>query len=136
MQVKPIKNNKDYEAALHRIENLMDAKDGTADSDELDILSTLVEAYEDAHFPIDAPDPIAAIEHCMEALNLDRKDLEKMLGSKSKVSEVLNKKRKLSMEMVRSLNKKMGIPADILIRDYKLKKPSTSARRKSVGTAA
>jgi HTH-type transcriptional regulator/antitoxin HigA len=136
MQVKPIKNNKDYEMALHRIEGLMDAREGTPESDELDVLSTLVEAYEEVHYPISAPDPIAAIEHCMEALNLDRKDLEKMLGSKSKVSEVLNKKRKLSMEMVRSLNKRMGIPADILIRDYKLKKTSAHSRRKSVGKAA
>lgn len=136
MKVKPIKNNKDYEKALHRIENLMAAKEGTPESDELDILSTLVDVYEETHFPIRAPDPIAAIEHCMEALNLDRKDLEKMLGSKSKVSEVLNKKRKLSMEMVRSLNKGMGIPAEILIRDYKLKKSSALARRKAINRAA
>ena len=120
MNINPIKTKKDYNEALARIEQLMDAKKNTADADELDILATLVEAYEEKHFPIESPDPIAAIEHCMEALGFTRKDLEPLLGSKSRVSEVLNKKRKLSMDMVRNLNEKMGIPAQALIKDYEL----------------
>lgn len=120
MNINPIKTKKDYNEALARIEQLMDAKKNTADADELDILATLVEAYEEKHFPIESPDPIAAIEHCMEALGFTRKDLEPILGSKSRVSEVLNKKRKLSMDMVRNLNEKMGIPAQALIKDYEL----------------
>lgn len=120
MNINPIKTKKDYNEALTRIEQLMDAKRNTLDADELDILATLVEAYEERHFPIESPDPIAAIEHCMEALGFTRKDLEPILGSKSRVSEVLNKKRKLSMDMVRNLNEKMGIPAQALIKDYEL----------------
>jgi len=121
MNIKPIKTKKDYEDALKRIDGLMGAKKGTAKGDELDVLSTLVEAYEQHHFPISEPDPIAAIEHRMEALGFDRKDLAPILGSKSRVSEVLGRKRKLTMEMVRKLHKKMGIPAQTLIQDYELR---------------
>ncbi|MFH1158111.1 MAG: DNA-binding protein [Pseudomonadota bacterium] len=121
MNIKPIKTKKDYETALKRIESLMSARKNTARGDELDVLTTLVEAYEQKRFQIDNPDPIAAIEHRMEALNIGRKDLAPILGSKSRVSEVLGRKRKLTMEMVRNLHKKMGIPAQTLIQDYELR---------------
>jgi HTH-type transcriptional regulator / antitoxin HigA len=121
MNIKPIKSKKDYQDALKRIEKLMGARKNSREGDELDILSTLVKAYEEKKFPIDNPDPIAAIEHCMEALGLERRDLEPILGSKSRVSEILNKRRKLSMDMVRSLHDEMGIPAQTLIQDYKLR---------------
>ena len=124
--IRPIRTEKDYNAALKRIESLMSAKKNTPEGDILEVLSTLVDSYEEKKFPIDNPDPIEAILHRMEALDLTRKDLESLLGSKSKVSEVLNKKRKLSMEMVRKLNKKMGIPAETLIKDYKIKNKPVS----------
>lgn len=124
MKVRPIKTKKDYEATLYRVEELMDARKNTPEGDELEILSTLVEAYEEEHFPIDDPDPIEAIRHSMEALGMESKDLIPLLGSKSRVSEIMNRRRKLSMEMVRKLNQRLKIPADILIRDYPLRKNS------------
>ncbi len=118
MDIKPIKTKKDHVQALKRIEALMSAKANTPQGDELDILVTLVEAYEAKHYAVQAPDPIAAIQHRMEAMGMDRKDLEPLLGSKSRVSEVLNRKRKLTMEMVRNLHQNMQLPAEALIQDY------------------
>lgn len=120
MDIKPIKTKKDHANALKRIEQLMSAKANSPEGDELDVLVTLVEAYEAKHYAIDAPDPIAAIQHRMEALGMERKDLEPLLGSKSRVSEVLNRKRKLTMDMVRTLHVKMNLPAEALIQDYKI----------------
>ena len=121
MDIKPIKTRKDHVQALKRIEALMTAKANTPEGDELDILVTLVEAFEAKHYAIDAPDPIVAIQHRMEALGMERKDLEPMLGSKSRVSEVLNRKRKLTMEMVRNLYEGMQLPAEVLIQDYEVR---------------
>ncbi len=121
MNIKPVRTKKAYAAALKRIEELMGAKAGTAAGDELDILATLAAAYEDKHFPIADPDPVAAIKHRMEALGMSRKDLEPILGSRSRVSEILNRRRKLSIEMIRNLHAKMGIPASALIQDYKIR---------------
>ena len=121
MDIRPIKTKKDHAQALKRIEALMTAKANTPQGDELDILVTLVEAYEAKHYTIEAPDPIVAIQHRMEALGMERKDLEPMLGSKSRVSEVLNRKRKLTMEMVRNLHKGLQLPAEALIQDYSAK---------------
>lgn len=121
MKVKPIKTKRDYEESLLRVEELMGAKKNTPEGDEFEILATLVEVYEEEHFQIDDPDPIEAIKHRMEAMGLDSKDLIPLLGSKSRVSEVLNRKRGLSMEMVRKLHRKLKIPADVLIKDYVLK---------------
>ena len=121
MDVKPIKSKKDHSLALKRIEQLMGAKKNSPEGDELDILVTLVEAFEAKHYTITAPDPIAAIQHRMEALGMERKDLEAFLGSKSRVSEVLNRKRKLTMDMVRSLHINMSLPAETLIQDYKIR---------------
>lgn len=118
MNIKPIRTKRDYEEALKRIERLMGAKANTVAGDELDVLVTLTDAYEEMHFPIDDPDPVAAIEHRMEALGMKRKDLEPILGSRSRVSEILNRKRKLSLEMIRNLHDRMGIPASALIQDY------------------
>ena len=116
MDIKPIKNERDYKAALKTIEKLMDAKSGSKDGDCLDILVTLVDAYEAKHHAIDAPDPIEAIRFVMEQQDLKRKDLEEYIGSRARVSEVLNHKRKLTLSMIRKLNIGLGIPADILIR--------------------
>ena len=120
MDIRPIKTKKDHANALKRIDQLMSAKANSPEGDELDVLVTLVEAYEAKHYAIDAPDPIAAIQHRMEALGMERKDLEPLLGSKSRVSEVLNRKRKLTMDLVRTLHVKMNLPAEALIQDYKI----------------
>ena len=118
MNIKPIKTEKDYDAALGRVEELFEARPNTPEGDELDVLITLVAAYEDKHHKIEAPDPIEAIRHMMEAQNLKPVDLSDVLGSRSRVSEVLNKKRKLSVNMIRSLNKTLNIPASDLIQEY------------------
>jgi len=120
MDIKPVKTKKDHANALKRIEQLMTAKANSPEGDELDILVTLVEAFEAKHYAVDAPDPIVAIQHRMEALGMQRKDLELLLGSKSRVSEILNRKRKLTMDMVRTLHVKMNLPAEALIQDYKI----------------
>jgi HTH-type transcriptional regulator/antitoxin HigA len=121
MNVKPIRTKKNHEAALKRIEKLMGAKAGAPAGDELDVLVTLVESYEEKHYPIGNPDPVEAIRHRMEALGMDRKDLEPILGSRSRVSEILNRKRKLSIDMIRNLHECMGIPASALIQDYEVR---------------
>jgi HTH-type transcriptional regulator / antitoxin HigA len=121
MNIRPVRTKKDHARALKRIAALMHARAGSAEGDELDILVTLVEAYEQKHFPVGEPDPVSAILHRMEALGLARKDLEPYLGSKSRVSEVLGRKRKLTMDMARRLHARLGIPARTLIQDYELK---------------
>lgn len=120
MKIKPIKTEADYEAALERIEILFDAKPNTPKGDELEVLITLVSAYEDEHYKIDAPDPVEAIKHIMEAQNMRSQDMIKFLGSSSKVSEVMNKRRGLSLSMIRKLTQGLHIPADILVREYDL----------------
>jgi HTH-type transcriptional regulator/antitoxin HigA len=117
--LKPIRSEADYEAALEEIERLWGAKVGTPEGDRLDVLSTLVDAYETEHDPIDPPDPIAAIRFRMEQQGLTRKELERILGSRVRVSEILNRKRGLSIAMIRRLHETLGIPADVLIRPTK-----------------
>ena len=112
-----IKTEKDYETALSRIEGLMDAKPGTAEMDALELLTALVEMYEERHYPIRPPDPIEAIKFRMDQLGLGQKDMVPYLGAKSKVSEVLNGKRPLTLAMMRSLNRSLGIPAEVLLRE-------------------
>ena len=119
MNIKPIKTTADYEAALREIERLFEAEPGTAQGDRLEVLTTLVEAYEDKHFAIPAPDPIEAILYYMETRGLTRRDLEQYLGSRARVSEILNRKRPLTMEMIRSLHQGLGIPAEVLIQPYR-----------------
>ncbi len=115
MQIKPIKTKKDYESAIARMEKLWGSKSGTANGDELDILATLVDKYEDDHFPISTPDPVEAIKYLMEEKGMERTDLEVVFGHKSKISEVLNRKRELSKNMIKALHDKFGIPYEILM---------------------
>jgi HTH-type transcriptional regulator/antitoxin HigA len=117
MEIRPIKTDADYRSALRRIDELMDA---TADSDqgaELDVIATLVDAYENARFPIEAPNPVDAILFRVEQLGLTRKDLEPYLGSRSRVSEVLNRKRELSLGQIRKLHAGLSIPYESLLGD-------------------
>lgn len=118
MNVKPIRTEDDYQAALAAIDQLMDAKPDTPEGDHLDVLATLVEAWEEKHYPIEEPDPIEAIRHRMDALGLDRKALEPLIGGRSRVSEVLSRKRPLSLTMIRRLSETLRIPAGALIRSY------------------
>jgi HTH-type transcriptional regulator / antitoxin HigA len=114
--VKPIRSNSDYEAALKEVERLWGAKQGSRDGDRLDVLATLIDAYEAEHFPLDPPDPIEAIKFRMEQQNLTRRDLEEIIGSRTRIAEVLNRKRGLSIGMIRRLHEQLGISADVLIR--------------------
>jgi HTH-type transcriptional regulator/antitoxin HigA len=115
MKIQPIRTDADHAAALRRIDSLMDARAGTPEADELDVLATLVEAYEDRHFPVADPDPLAAILFRMEQLGLTRKDLEPLLGSRGRVSEVLNGRRALSLQMIRRLHRELEIPLESLV---------------------
>lgn len=118
MKLKPIKNKKDYQQALNRLEIIFDAKKGSKEGDELEILGILLDQYENEHFPIDLPDPIEAIKFRMEQLEYTQTDLAKIVGLKSRASEILSKKRKLSLEMIRQLHEKLNIPTDVLIQSY------------------
>ena len=120
--LKPIRNETDYDAALAEIERLWGAHVGTPDGDRLDILATLVDAYENEHYPMDPPDPIDAIKFRMEQQGLSRKDLEGILGSRTRVAEVLNRRRGLSINMIRRLHEKLGISVEILVRPTRTKK--------------
>jgi HTH-type transcriptional regulator/antitoxin HigA len=118
MNIKPIKTEKDYQIALERLEVVFDAKSGTAEGDELELLGILISQYENEHFPIDLPDPIEAIKFRMEQLNYNQNDLARVIGLKSRVSEILNRKRKLSLDMIRKLHEVLHIPTDVLIQAY------------------
>ena len=118
MTIKPIKTKKDYHRALARLEKVFDSKPRTKEGDELEILSLLIEKYEDEHFPIGFPDPVEAIKFRMEQLNYSNNDLAEVIGLKSRVSEILNKKRKLSISMIRKLHEALRIPTDILVQEY------------------
>ena len=119
--VRPIRTRRDHEAALKEIERLWGARSGTPEGDRLDVLATLVDAYEAKHYPIDPPDPIEAIKFRLDQQGLTRKDLVKILGTRTRVSEILNRRRNLSIGMIRQLNKKLGISADVLIRPTRAK---------------
>lgn len=118
MKIKPIKTEADYHKALERLEIIFDAKKGTEEGDELEILSVLIDNYESENFPMEMPDPISAIHFRMEQMGLKQKDLVDMIGFKSRVSEVMNKKRKLTLDMIRKLNAELKIPTEVLIQDY------------------
>ena len=120
MNLKPIKTEKDYSLALKRLEEIFDAKVGTQESDEADILGLMIDEYEKKHYPIEAPDPIEAIKIRMEELNLKQVDLVEVIGGKSRVSEILNRKRKLTVEMIRNLTKRLNLSPELLINDYQL----------------
>jgi len=123
MEIKPIRTEADYEAALREIERLFEAEPGTPEGDKLDVLATLVEAYEAKHYAIPAPDPVESIEYHMERLRLTRKDLEPHIGGPSRVSEILNRKRPLNMRMIRNLHQGLGIPVEVLAQPYDLDLP-------------
>jgi len=123
VQVRPIRSELDYEAALTEVEAIMQARPGTPDGDRLDVLSTLIEAYEAEHHAIDAPDPVALIEFVMEQRGLDRADVGKFIGERGRVSEVLSRKRPLSLSMIRNLHSGLGLPAAVLVKPYRLRKP-------------
>lgn len=118
MTIKPIKSKKDYQAAMARLEQIFDAKPGSKDGDELEILGILIEKYEQDHYAIDYPDPIEAIKFRMEQLGYTQNDLARVVGLKSRASEILNRKRKLSLEMIRQIHQSFGISTDVLIQAY------------------
>jgi len=120
MIIKPIKTETDYKEALKRLEILFDAASGTLESDEADIVALLVDEYEKKHYPIQAPDPIEAIKIRMEEMQLNQADLVDAIGGKSRVSEVLNRKRKLTVEMIRNLTNRLNLSSKLLITDYQL----------------
>lgn len=121
-ELKPIRTEADYDAALAEVERLWGAKSGTPEGDRLDVLATLIEVYEAKHHPMDPPDPVEAIKFRMEQQGLVRKDLEPMIGPRNRVADVLNRKRGLSIEMIRQLHEKLGISADVLIRPSRFDK--------------
>ncbi len=120
MNIKPIKTEADYKSALNRLEKVFDAKLGTPESDELEILGLLIDDYENKYYPIEAPDPIEAIKIRMEEMHLKQVDLIPEIGGKSRVSEILNRKRRLTVDMIRKLAAKLNLSANILIGDYQL----------------
>lgn len=123
MKVKPIKTRKEHKAALLRIEELLDLdpREGSAEADELELLAMVVEEYEDIHDPVPPPDPIEAIKFRLDQMGMSEKDLDVLLGSRQRRSDILNGRRKLSLGMIRSLHKHLRIPAETLIREYKVK---------------
>ncbi|MEN9539718.1 MAG: hypothetical protein RLZZ126_1953 [Pseudomonadota bacterium] len=121
MNIRPIKTKADHQAALQRIDAIWDAPPRSPESDELEVLSLLVEAYETKHIPLPPVDPVALLHHVMEARDLKRKDLEPYIGSRARVAEVLNRVRPLSLEMIRRLSVGLNLPADVLIAGYELR---------------
>lgn len=118
MKLKPIKTDTDYNLALERLDKIFDTKKGSTDGDELEVLGILIEKYEEENFPIAFPDPIEAIKFRMEQLDYSQNDLANVIGLKSRASEILNKKRKLSLEMIRKLSETLHIPSEVLIQAY------------------
>ena len=115
-ELKPIRSKVDYKNALAEVERLWGSKSGTPKGDRLDVLATLIDVYETQHFPMDPPDPIEAIQFRMEQQGLSRKDLEPLIGTRARVAEVKNRRRSLSIDMIRRLHEQLGISAEILIR--------------------
>ena len=122
MELRPIRTKREYRTALKEVEALWDAPQATPEADRLEVLTLLIEAYERKHFPIEAPDPIDFLEHVMEARGLARKDLERYIGSRARVAEVLNRVRPLTLEMIRRLAAGLDLPADVLIQGYVLRR--------------
>lgn len=121
MELKPLHHEAEYCAALAEVEALWDASDGSPEADRLEVLSMLISAYEQRYYPIEAPDPIAFLEYVMESRSLTRKDLEPYIGPRGRVSDIMNRVRPLSLEMIRRLSAGLNIPAEVLIQDYPLK---------------
>ncbi|EPR68064.1 helix-turn-helix domain-containing protein [Cyclobacterium qasimii] len=121
MDIKPIKTEVDYHMALNRLEEIFDAQVGTPESDEADILGLMIDEYENKYYPIEAPDPIEAIKIRMEEMQLKQVDLVNEFGGKNRVSEILNKRRKLTVEMIRKLETRLNLSASLLIKDYQIR---------------
>ncbi len=136
MNLRPIKTEDDYRAALAEIEGIFQAGPETPEGDRLDILTLLVEAYEEQHYPIPPPDPLGALEYHLESRGLTRRDLEPYLGSRARVAEVMNRRRALTIDMIRRLHQGLGISAEILIQPYPLVKPPSRTRRTAATAAA
>ena len=128
MEIRPIRNDEDLETALSEIESLWDAEPGSPEADRLDVLVTLAEQYEEEHHPINPPDPIELILHVMDARGLTRRDLQPYLGGRARVSEILNRRRPLTLTMIRRLQDGLGLPADVLIQPYALTHVTTVQR--------
>jgi HTH-type transcriptional regulator/antitoxin HigA len=122
MTIKPIHTEADYQAAMDKIEALWDAAEGSEEADQLEVLSMLVEVYEKTHFPIAAPDPVEFLQYAMETRGLKRKDLEQYIGPRGRVSDILNRVRPLTLEMIRRLSVGLGLSATVLIQDYPLRR--------------
>ncbi len=126
MELKPIRTDAEHAEALADIERLWDAPEGSADADRLEVLAMLVEAFEKAHFPIEAPDPISYLEYIMDVRGLTRKDLEQYIGPRGRVADIMNRTRPLSVTMIRRLCAGLGLPADVLIQPYALREPTAA----------
>lgn len=122
MELRPIRSKREHQAALKEAEALWNAPEGSPEADRLEVLTLLIEAYEREHFPIEDPDPIDFLLHVMEARELARKDLEPFIGSRARVAEVLNRVRPLTLEMIRKLSEGLDLPADVLVRGYRVKR--------------
>ena len=122
MTIKPIHTEAEYQAALAQIEASWDAVDGSEEAEQLEVLSMLVEAYEKQHYPIEAPDPIEFLNYVMETRGLTRKDMEPFIGPRGRVSDIMNRVRPLSLDMIRRLSSGLGLPATVLIQDYPLRR--------------
>ncbi len=118
MDIRPIKTENDYKAALEEVEHLFNAAPNSPEGDRLEVLTTLIESYEEKHYSIPLPDPVEAILYFIESRGLSRRDLEQFIGSRARVSEVLNRKRPLTIGMIRKIHKGLGIPAEVLIQPY------------------
>jgi HTH-type transcriptional regulator/antitoxin HigA len=118
MKLKPIKTEDDYNQALKRLEKIFDAEPNTKEGDELEVLALIIGDYENKHYPIDPPDPIEAIKFRMEQLGMNQNEFGEIVGFKSRASEILNKKRKLTLKMIREISSKLNIPSDVLIKEY------------------
>lgn len=122
MELRPIRSKREHHAALKKAEALWNAPEGSPEADRLEVLTLLIEAYEREHFPIEDPDPIDFLQHVMESRDLARKDLEPFIGSRARVAEVLNRVRPLTLEMIRKLSEGLDLPADVLVRGYRVKR--------------
>jgi HTH-type transcriptional regulator/antitoxin HigA len=127
--IRPIRTDRDHKAGIAEIESLWDSGPGTPEHDRLEVLATLVDDYESKRWPIEPPDPVEAIKLCMEQKSLSRRDMERYLGSRARVSEILNRRRHLTLPMIWKLHRNLGIPAASLIKPYRLKRPDSSQRR-------
>jgi HTH-type transcriptional regulator/antitoxin HigA len=122
MELRPIRSKREHQAALKEVEALWDSPEGSREADRLEVLTLLVEAYEREHFPIEDPDPIDFLQHVMESRELTRKELEPFIGSRARVAEILNRVRPLTLDMIRKLARGLDLPADVLIRGYRVRR--------------